>query len=55
MGCIVNGPGEARDADFGIAGGKGEGIYFEHGQTMFKLPQEKWVDFLIDKIKTWKK
>lgn len=55
MGCIVNGPGEARDADFGIAGGKGEGLYFEHGQTMFKLPQEKWVDFLIDKINTWKK
>ncbi|MBO7190837.1 MAG: flavodoxin-dependent (E)-4-hydroxy-3-methylbut-2-enyl-diphosphate synthase, partial [Elusimicrobiaceae bacterium] len=55
MGCVVSGPGEARDADFGIAGGKGEGLYFEHGQTMFKLPQEKWVDFLIDKINTWKK
>lgn len=50
MGCVVNGPGEARDADFGIAGGKGEGLYFEKGQTMFKLPQEKWVDFLIEKI-----
>ena len=55
MGCIVNGPGEARDADFGIAGGKGEGLYFEHGKTMFKLPQEKWVDFLTEKIKTWEK
>ena len=55
MGCVVNGPGEARDADFGIAGGKGEGLYFEHGETMFKLPQEKWVDFLIEKINTWKK
>ena len=55
MGCVVNGPGEARDADFGIAGGVGEGLYFEKGQTMFKLPQEKWVDFLIDKINTWKK
>lgn len=55
MGCIVNGPGEARDADFGIAGGKGEGLYFEKGQTMFKLPQEKWVDFLIEKIHTYKK
>ncbi len=51
MGCIVNGPGEARDADFGIAGGKGEGLYFEHGKTMFKLPQEKWLDFLIEKIR----
>lgn len=55
MGCIVNGPGEARDADFGIAGGRGEGLYFEHGQTMFKLPQEQWVEFLLSKIKNWKK
>ena len=55
MGCVVNGPGEARDADFGIAGGKGEGLYLEHGQTMFKLPQDKWVDFLIEKINNWKK
>ncbi len=55
MGCVVNGPGEARDADFGIAGGKGEGLYFEHGQTLFKIPQEKWVDFLLDKITNWKK
>lgn len=51
MGCVVNGPGEARDADFGIAGGKGEGLYFEKGKTMFKLSQDKWVDFIIDKIK----
>ena len=55
MGCIVNGPGEARDADFGIAGGKGEGLYFEKGETMFKLPQDRWVEFLINKINTWKK
>ena len=55
MGCIVNGPGEARDADFGIAGGKGEGLYFEKGQTMFKLPQAEWVDFLINKINTYTK
>jgi len=55
MGCIVNGPGEARDADFGIAGGRGEGLYFEHGQTMFKLPQTQWVEFLLSKIKNWKK
>jgi len=55
MGCIVNGPGEARDADFGIAGGKGEGLYFEKGQTMFKLPQEEWVEFLINKINTYTK
>lgn len=55
MGCIVNGPGEARDADFGIAGGRGEGLYFEKGQTLFKLPQEQWVPFLLEKIHTWKK
>ena len=55
MGWAVNGPGEARDADLGIAGGKGEGLYFEKGQTMFKLPAGKWVDFLVEKNQSYKK
>ena len=51
MGCIVNGPGEARDADFGIAGGKGEGVWFEKGEVICKIPQEKWLKKFTDKIK----
>ncbi|MDR0734623.1 MAG: flavodoxin-dependent (E)-4-hydroxy-3-methylbut-2-enyl-diphosphate synthase [Elusimicrobiota bacterium] len=51
MGCAVNGPGEARDADFGIAGGKGEGIWFERGEMKGpKIPQDKWIDKIINKI-----
>ena len=47
MGCAVNGPGEAREADIGIAGGKGMGIIFVHGQVVATLPQEKLYDELI--------
>lgn len=51
MGCIVNGPGEAKDADFGIAGGVGEGLLFQKGQiTGEKIPQELWVQRLISLI-----
>ncbi|MDR1124385.1 MAG: flavodoxin-dependent (E)-4-hydroxy-3-methylbut-2-enyl-diphosphate synthase [Elusimicrobiota bacterium] len=52
MGCAVNGPGEARDADFGIAGGKGEGLWFEHGEVKgAKIPQDKWIEKIIEEIK----
>lgn len=52
MGCVVNGPGEARDADFGIAGGKGEGLWFEKGQIAGgKIPQEAWIERIIEEIK----
>ena len=51
MGCIVNGPGEARDADFGIAGGRGEGLWFEKGEIIGKIPQSKWLKKFTDKIK----
>ncbi|MCL2888705.1 MAG: flavodoxin-dependent (E)-4-hydroxy-3-methylbut-2-enyl-diphosphate synthase [Elusimicrobia bacterium] len=51
MGCIVNGPGEARDADFGIAGGKGEGIWFERGAQSGKIPQKKWIETILNKIR----
>ena len=41
MGCAVNGPGEAREADIGIAGGKGEGLIFKRGEILRKVPQDK--------------
>ncbi|MFA7074412.1 MAG: flavodoxin-dependent (E)-4-hydroxy-3-methylbut-2-enyl-diphosphate synthase [Endomicrobiaceae bacterium] len=47
MGCIVNGPGEAKEADFGIAGGVGEGILFKKGKIIKKIPSDKWVQELI--------
>ena len=51
MGCVVNGPGEAREADIGIAGGIGEGLLFAHGEIIEKIPEEKIIDTLIQKIK----
>ena len=50
MGCVVNGPGEARAADVGIAGGDGEGLLFRHGEILYKVPQDKLVDALMDEI-----
>jgi (E)-4-hydroxy-3-methylbut-2-enyl-diphosphate synthase len=41
MGCVVNGPGEARDADLGIAGGKGEGLIFKKGEIIKKVPESE--------------
>ena len=40
MGCVVNGPGEAREADLGIAGGIGEGLLFKKGEIIKKVPEE---------------
>jgi len=51
MGCAVNGPGEAREADIGIAGGEGEGLLFKKGTVMYKVPEDKLLDALIDEIK----
>ena len=50
MGCVVNGPGEARAADVGIAGGDGEGLVFRKGEILYKVPQNKLVDALMDEI-----
>jgi (E)-4-hydroxy-3-methylbut-2-enyl-diphosphate synthase len=47
MGCIVNGPGEARHADLGITGGKGVGLVFRHGQILRKVPEAELVDALV--------
>ncbi len=51
MGCAVNGPGEARDADIGIAGGKGEGIIFAHGEMLRKVKEEELLDALLEEIR----
>ncbi len=50
MGCVVNGPGEAREADIGIAGGKGEGLLFRHGEILRKVPEENLLDELMKEI-----
>lgn len=50
MGCVVNGPGEASAADIGIAGGKGEGLIFRHGEVLYKVAQEKLLDALLEEI-----
>ncbi len=50
MGCAVNGPGEAREADVGIAGGKGEGLVFRHGEIVRKVPEDKLADALLEEI-----
>lgn len=50
MGCAVNGPGEARDADVGIAGGKGEGLIFRHGEILRKVPETRLIDELMEEI-----
>ncbi|MBQ6389173.1 MAG: flavodoxin-dependent (E)-4-hydroxy-3-methylbut-2-enyl-diphosphate synthase [Mogibacterium sp.] len=48
MGCAVNGPGESREADYGIAGGKGEGLVFSHGTIIEKVPEDRLIDRLIE-------
>lgn len=50
LGCAVNGPGEAREADIGIAGARGEGLLFMHGKTVRKVPEETMVDELKKEI-----
>lgn len=50
MGCVVNGPGEARDADIGIAGGKGEGLVFRKGEIIKKVGEDKLVDALFEEL-----
>lgn len=50
MGCVVNGPGEAREADYGVAGGKDCGLLFKHGQVLGTYPYEKLCDALLDLI-----
>ena len=53
MGCAVNGPGEAGNADFGIAGGRDSGFIYAHGEVLRKVPQELLVDELFRHIDAW--
>jgi (E)-4-hydroxy-3-methylbut-2-enyl-diphosphate synthase len=50
MGCEVNGPGEARAADLGVAGGKGIGLIFKRGQVIRKVPEAQIVDALMEEV-----
>jgi len=52
MGCVVNGPGEAREADLGIAGGRGQGLLFRRGAVLRKVPQAELADALVEEA--WK-
>lgn len=51
MGCAVNGPGEAREADFGIAGGDGEGLLFKKGVIIKKMPEGELLGALEDELR----
>ena len=53
MGCVVNGPGEAREADIGIAGGKGEGLLIKRGEIIRKVPEEQLLYTLEEELKNW--
>ena len=55
MGCVVNGPGEARDADIGIAAGKGFGLLFKKGKIVKKIPQDKLINEILKEIKNVQK
>jgi (E)-4-hydroxy-3-methylbut-2-enyl-diphosphate synthase len=55
MGCVVNGPGEAREADIGVAGGDGVGILFRKGEVIKKFPQDKLVEVLLDEVEKFEK
>ena len=54
MGCAVNGPGEAKEADIGIAGGRGEGILIKKGEIVRKLPEDELLNALKDELEHWK-
>ena len=53
MGCVVNGPGEAREADLGIAGGKGVGLLFKKGEIIRKVKEEDLLDALREEIEKY--
>lgn len=55
MGCVVNGPGEAKEADLGIAGGIGEGLLIKKGEIIRKVPEEQLLQTLKDELEHWNK
>ena len=54
MGCVVNGPGEAKGADIGIAGGKGEGLLIKKGEIIRKVPEDQLLSVLRQELENWK-
>ena len=54
MGCVVNGPGEAKEADIGIAGGKGEGLLIKKGEIIRKVPEDQLLSTLREELLHWK-
>ena len=55
MGCVVNGPGEAKEADLGIAGGDGEGLLIKKGEIIRKVPEASLLDALKNELDNWEK
>lgn len=53
MGCVVNGPGEAKEADLGVAGGIGEGLLIKHGEIVKKLPEDQLLPALKEELDHW--
>src|SRR6266498_4037337 len=53
LGCVVNGPGEAREADIGIAAGNGQGMIFRNGEKVRQVPEAQMVDALMEEIDRW--
>ena len=53
MGCVVNGPGEAKEADIGIAGGKGEGLLIKKGEIVKKVKEEELLETLRQELLHW--
>ena len=53
MGCVVNGPGEAKEADLGVAGGIGEGLLIKHGEIIKKLPEDQLLPALKEELDHW--
>ena len=55
MGCVVNGPGEAKEADLGIAGGNGEGLLIKKGEIIRKVPEKELLAVLKYELDNWNK
>ncbi len=53
MGCVVNGPGEAKEADIGVAGGDGSGVLFKKGKVIKKIPENKLAEVLLKEVENW--
>ena len=53
MGCVVNGPGEAKEADIGIAGGKGVGLLIKKGEIIKKVPEDQLLETLRNELLHW--